>query len=309
MEDLRQYAIFAQVVIAGSMSAAARRLGMTPSAVSQTIRTLEARVGVLLLRRSTRKLSLTEAGERCLPYCLRLVEAGDAAATSLEQARDAPEGEIRISAPAGFGRHVAPALGPVLADWPALKLRLIVDDSLVDLIDARIDVAIRVGNLPDSTWIGRKLCDFDQVLCASPAYLERRGAPGDPDGLGVHDFLRMSGTGAVQLVAHEGPETIRLHLTGSAGTATTIVLAARVSTTGQVALQQMCEQGLGVAVLPYPDVSPTLERGALVRIMAGWRLPILPVTMVVPRTDRDTAKARVVGDALKRYFAKLPRSG
>jgi DNA-binding transcriptional LysR family regulator len=309
MEDLRQYAIFAQVAVAGSMSGAARRLGMTPSAVSQTIRTLEARVGVLLLRRSTRKLSLTEAGERCLPYCLRLLEAGEAAATSLEQARDAPEGEIRISAPAGFGRHVAPALGPVLADWPALKLRLIVDDSLVDLIEERIDVAIRVGNLPDSTWIGRKLCDFDQVLCASPEYLQRRGIPGDPDGLGGHDFLKMSGTGLGQPGAHQPRETIRLELTGSGGAAKTLEPPVRVSTTGQVALQQMCEQGLGIAALPYPDVRPTLERGALVRIMTGWNLPTHPVTMVVPRTDRDTAKAQVVGDALKRYFARLPRSG
>ena len=131
MEDLRQYAVFAETVLAGSMSAAARRLRMTPSAVSQTIRALEARTGVVLLHRSTRKLTLTEAGERCLPYCRRLLEARNGATASLEQARDAPTGELRVAAPIGFATHISPALPPVLADWPRLRLKLILDDRLV----------------------------------------------------------------------------------------------------------------------------------------------------------------------------------
>ncbi len=116
MDDLRQYAVFAATAFAGSMSAAAKRLGMTPSAVSQTIRSLEARTGVVLLHRSTRRLSLTDTGERCLPHCLRMVEAAEAATASLEQARDAPVGELRIAAPIGFAAHLSPALAPVLAE-------------------------------------------------------------------------------------------------------------------------------------------------------------------------------------------------
>ena len=177
MPDLKSYAVFAETVAAGSMSAAARRLGMTPSAVSQIIGGLERQTGVTLLHRSTRRLALTEAGERCYPHCLRLLEAGQAATASLEQARDAPAGELRIAAPVGFGAHVAPALAPVLAEWPRLRLRLIVADDLIDLVEQRIDIALRVGRAADSLWAVRRLCDLDLILCAAPTYLDRHGQP------------------------------------------------------------------------------------------------------------------------------------
>ena len=312
MEDLRQYVVFAQTAVAGSMSAAARRLGMTPSAVSQTIRALEARTAVVLLHRSTRKLLLTEAGGRCLPHCLRLVEAATAAAASLEHARDAPTGELRVAAPVGFGTHLSPALAPVLQDWPSLKLRLIVDDKLIDLIDARIDIALRVGALPDTNWIGRKLCDFDQVLCASPAYLKRRGVPDTPGELLNHDWLMMTGAGAGDPVATSGadrqPERLTLALTGASGRRERLQPSVRTSTTSQVALQQLCEEGMGIAALFYPEVRPALERGALVRLMAGWRLPSQPVTMLMPKSNGGAAKARVAGAALTKYFAELQQA-
>ena len=183
MDDLKPLAVFAEVVDAGSMSGAARRLGMSPSAVSQTIRALEQQGGVTLLHRSTRKLALTDAGERYYPHCKRLLEAARAAADSLQQARDAPTGELRVSAPVGFAMHVAPALAPLLAEAPQLRLRLLVDDAMIDLIDARIDVAIRIGRLADSSWVARRLCDFEMVLCASPDYLERHGEPTTPQAL------------------------------------------------------------------------------------------------------------------------------
>lgn len=310
MDDFRQYAIFAQVAAAGSMSAAAKRLSMTPSAVSQTIRSLETRSGVLLLHRSTRRLSLTEAGERCLPHCRRLLDAGEAAAASIEQARDAPSGELRIAAPAGFGSHVSLALAPVLADWPALRLRLIVDDRLIDLVEARVDVALRVGELPDTTWVGRKLCDFDQMLCAAPGYLDRRGAPGAPEDLPGHDWLKMTGAGpgyAHSAEAAPGTEAMNLELAAAGRAAERIRVRVRTTTTGQVALQQLCEEGLGIVALFYQDVRPALERGALVRVMSGWRLPAHRVTMVTPRSDGEAAKVRVAGDALKRHFGRLQR--
>lgn len=197
MPDLKSYAVFVETIAAGSMSAAARRLGMTPSAVSQIIGGLECQAGVTLLHRSTRRLTLTEAGERCYPYCLRLLEAGQAATASLEQARDAPTGELRIAAPVGFGAHVAPALAPALAEWP--RLRLIVDDALIDLVERRMDIALRVGWTADSAWAVRKLCDLDMILCAAPAYLERHGQPEAPGELGRHQWLGLD---------RETPETI-----------------------------------------------------------------------------------------------------
>ena len=309
MEDLRQYAVFAETVSAGSMSTAAKRLRMTPSAVSQTIRALEARTGVVLLHRSTRKLALTEAGERCLPHCRRLLEARNAATASLEEARDAPAGELRVAAPGGFAAHVSPALAPVLADWPGLALRLIVDDRLIDLIDARVDIALRVGGLPDTNWIGRKLCEFERMICASPSYLQRRGTPAAPAELAEHDWLQMIGSRPSEPLVH-GPEpemeALALDFLDAKGIRQRLTAPVRISTTSQVALQQLCEEGMGLAKLFYADARPALERGSLVRLLPGWRLPSSPVTMLTPNSEREAAKVRVAANALKRYFAALP---
>jgi len=306
MKDLRPYVVFAETVAAGSMSAAARRLGMTPSAVSQIIRALEHQTGVKLLHRSTRKLSLTEAGERCYPHCVRLIDAASAATSSLDQARDAPSGELRIAAPVGFGAHVAPALAPVLAEWPHLHLRLIVDDALIDLIDARIDIAVRVGALADSTWISRKLCDFERVLCASPAYLERNGIPETIADLQEHDWLArdrdVPDTGAA---GGDVAPTFALDVRQASAAIEHLTVPTRISTTSQIALQQMCEQGMGIARLFYADARHALDQGRLVRVMPRLRLPSLPVTMVTPDREPGSAKARVAIAALKRYFATL----
>lgn len=310
MNDLRPYVVFAETVAAGSMSAAARRLGMTPSAVSQTIRALERQTGVTLLHRSTRKLSLTEAGERCYPHCIRLLEAANAAASSLEQARDAPNGEVRIAAPVGFGAHIAPAMAPVLAEWPHLRLRLIVDDALIDLIDARIDVALRVGPLADSNWIARKLCDFDRVLCASPVYLERRGFPDALPDLQDHDWLALErdlpgGGATVGAAGNEIAPMLSLEFLPGATATERVDVPIRTSATNQIALQQMCEQGMGIARLFYPDARQALEQGSLIRVMAGRRLAAVPVTMLTPSRGRDSAKARVAIAAIKKHFSKL----
>jgi DNA-binding transcriptional LysR family regulator len=310
MTDLKAYAVFAETVSTGSMSAAARRLGMTPSAVSQIIRGLEQQAGVTLLHRSTRKLSLTEAGQRCYPHCLRLVEAAGAAASSLERAREVPFGELRIAAPVGFGAHVAPALAPTLAEWPRLRLRLIVDDTLIDLIDARIDIALRVGPLADSSWIGRRLCELGMILCAAPRYLERNGVPGEPVDLNRHHWLALAREmSAMPLpgVDHSGDAawTLPLDLSDEHGLREQLDVPVHATTTNQIALQQMCEQGMGIACLFYADARPALDQGVLVRVLPGWHLPSRSVTMVMPRRDGEPAKVRVARDAMARYFSTL----
>ncbi|VTU23413.1 D-malate degradation protein R [Variovorax sp. PBS-H4] len=330
MDDLKPLAVFAETVAAGSMSAAARRLGMSPSAVSQLIRALELQGGVTLLHRSTRKLALTEAGERYYPHCKRLLEAARAAAESLQQARDAPTGELRVSAPVGFANHIAPALAPLLAEAPQLRLRLLVDDALIDLIDARIDVAIRVGRLADSSWVARRLCDFGTLLCASPAYLERRGAPGAPEELPAHQWLALWQETSIEpprngFVAPEGAATqgsgratvkralspseavsMPLDLYAADGQHQRVHVEARIASNNVIALQQMCEHGLGIARLARADVLPSLQRGVLVEVMAPWRLPSMPVWAMTPQRDREAAKVSAALDYLKRYFAALP---
>ena len=326
MDDLKPLAVFAEVVDAGSMSAAAPRLGMSPSAASPTIRALEHHGGVTLLHRSTRKLALTEAGERYYPHCQRMLEAARAAAQSLQQARDAPTGELRVSAPVGFAVHIAPALAPLLAEAPQLRLRLLVDDAMIDLIDARIDVAIRVGRLADSSWIARRLCAFDMILCASPDYLARMGAPATPQQLrahqwlafgrespvdGPHDgFAALGGTGkglGKGALATSQPATMPLDMHSSDGEHHRVHVQARIASNNQFSLQQMCEHGLGIARLAYADVAPVLARGALVRVLPQWTFAAMPVWAVTPRRDEaEAAKVRGAVDYLKRWFAALP---
>ncbi|MDR7271730.1 DNA-binding transcriptional LysR family regulator [Pelomonas saccharophila] len=303
MDELKPYAVFAETVAAGSMSGAGRRLGMSASAVSQTLRALERQMGVTLLHRSTRKLTLTEAGERCYPHCLRLVEAARAAADSLVQARDAPSGELRVAAPVGFAAHIAQALAPVLAQAPGLRLRLLVDDAMIDLIDARIDIAVRVGQLADSNWIARPLCEIEMVLCAAPAYVERHGLPSMPADLPGFDWIAWA---RETQEAGEAAPTIALLLHGAGGEAQRVQVPVRIASNNHVALQQMCEQGLGIARLGYADVLAQLSRGTLVRLLPQWRFTPLPVVAVTPRREGEPAKVRVAVEALKRYFATLP---
>lgn len=326
MDDLKPLAVFAETVAAGSMSAAARRLGMSASAVSQTIRALELRGGVTLLHRSTRKLALTEAGERYYPHCRRLLEAARAAAESLQHARDAPTGTLRVSAPVGFANHIAPALAPLLSQEPQLRLRLLVDDAMIDLIDARIDVAVRVGRLSDSSWVARRLCDFEMILCASPDYLDRHGAPAAPHELPAHHWLAFWREVRVDapndgFVAPEGVATDKGLMSTSQAVSMPLALQAaadgqnqridveaRISSNNQVALQQMCEHGFGIALLVRADVLPSLQRGVLVQVLPAWRIAAMPVWAVTPRRDGEAAKVRAALHHLKRYFATLPGS-
>jgi DNA-binding transcriptional LysR family regulator len=310
MDEFKPFAVFAETVAAGSMSAAARRLGMSPSAVSQTVRALEQQAGVTLLHRSTRKLTLTDAGERCYQHCRRLLEAARAAADSLAQARDAPTGELRVAAPVGFSAHMM-ALAPLLMQWPQLRLSLLIDDAMIDLIEARIDIAIRVGRVPDSQWVARPLGALEVALCAAPSYLERHGLPDAPPALAQHQLLAFTSeakaAGPTTAAAQEPPmPTMTLQFHHPTMEPQRVDLAVRIASNNRSALQQMCEQGLGLARLALADVHAALARGTLVHVLPQWRLPSLPVIAITPQRDREPAKVREAVVSMQRYFAQLP---
>jgi DNA-binding transcriptional LysR family regulator len=240
-----------------------------------------------------------------------MLDAARAAADLLVQARDAPTGELRVAAPVGFADHIAPALAPLLAMAPQLRLRLLVDDAMIDLIDARIDIAIRVGRLTDSSWVARRLCEFEVILCAAPAYIERHGAPGSPHDLASHQWLAFARAtvdtppdDAVPTMEHLPTMALDLHST--ANEHQRVQVGVRIASNNQLALQQMCEQGLGLARLAHTDVVHALARGALVRVLPQWRFAPMPVTAVTPQRDGEPAKVRIAVDALKHYFARLP---
>ena len=313
MDDLKPYAVFAETVAAGSMSAAARRLGISPSAVSQIIRQLEQQAGVMLLHRSTRKLALTEAGERCYPHCRLLLEAARAAESALAQARDAPSGELRVAAPVGFAAHIALALSPLLALAPQLLLSLAVDDAFTDLIDGRIDIAIRVGTLPDSAWVARPLCHAEMVLCAAPAYLSRRGMPASPHVLPDHHWLAYErdalATGKGSAGAEpQGLPAMTLDLLHSTEPAQQVQVPVRIASNNHLSLQQMCEQGLGIARLGYADVLPAMTRGTLVHVLPQWYFSPVAVSALTPRRAGEPVKVRAALDALQHYFGVVLNS-
>ena len=230
MDDLKRMAVFASVVQHGSMTGAGRVLGMSPSAVSQQVRQLEREGGVTLLHRSTRKLALTEAGQRYHAQCAAMCAAAEQARAELAAARDAPSGELRMSATVGFARHVSPALGAMLAQYPSLRLRLLVDDAPIDLINARVDLAVRFGRLADSNWAARRLGALEWWLCASPEYLDRHGSPETPDALLAHGWLGFAREGGGLLLDLRGPE----------GAARSLRVEPRIVSNNQLSIQQMC---------------------------------------------------------------------
>jgi len=299
MIDFKRLAVFAAVVEAGSLGAAGRRLGMTTSAVSQHLRALEAQYGAGLIHRSTRKLQVTDAGLRLARHCQAMVRAADAADRQLALARDAPAGQLRLSAPVGFARHVAQALSPLLSAHPELSLHLTVADEMIDLIDARIDLAVRGGRLADSSWVARRLCSLERMLCAAPAYLAEYGTPLSPEDLPAHRWI----------AAAQSETGLELDLSAPDGSRHALQVAARITGNSQLAMQHMCLAGLGVASLVRADIDDDLRAGRLVPLLAGWRLPALPVWAVTAGRDALPAKVRHAIEALRMHLQGIPGAG
>ncbi len=294
MEHYKRMAIFAEVVACGSLSGAARQLGMTPSAVSQHMRQLEKSLGLALLHRSTRQLSLTEAGLRYHEGCRAMVAAAQGAEQALARLRDEPEGELRLTAPAGFGGLIAGALAP-LRSYPKLSLQLMFDDALVDLIEARIDIALRVGVLPDSNLVARKLGTIARQLCAAPAYLAERGWPAHPRELLQHDWLSSNAN-------HPGGDVLELH--GPDGASETLRLGARVCASQVIAINALCLAGWGIAVGVSQEDHQALYEGRLLPILPGWHLSDVPVYALTQRRTEQAAKVRHALDLLTDCFAR-----
>lgn len=296
MDDLKRMAVFAAVVQHGSMSGAARALGMSTSAVSQQVRKLESDGGVTLLHRSTRKLALTEAGQRYHARCAAMCAAAEQARAELAASRDAPSGELRLSATVGFARHIAPALGELLSAHPALRLRLLVDDAPIDLINARIDLAVRFGRLQDSTWAARRLCGMQWLLAASPDWVATHGAPRDPDALLTHSWLGFAREGGGLLIDLQSP----------LGAPQTLRVEPRIASNNQLSIQQMCEAGLGLALVGSMDAHEALQAGRLVRLLPEWSFGSLDIWAVTPQRDAQPAKVRQAIAALHGYLRQVP---
>lgn len=190
MDSVVGMRIFTRVVEAGSFSAAGRHIGLAPSSVSRQIGELEATLGVRLFHRSTRKLSLTEAGETYYERSGDIVRAVDEANLAVTEKRAGPSGILRVTAPSSLARlHIAPAVAAFQAQYPAVRVVMSVGDRMVDIVGEGMDVAIRAGRLDDSSLMARKVGEGRRLVCASPAYLKRAGRPTHPDELSDHACL------------------------------------------------------------------------------------------------------------------------
>jgi DNA-binding transcriptional LysR family regulator len=294
--DLRRMAILATVVDNGSMRRAARELRLTPSAVSQQIRQLERETGVTLLRRSTRRLALTDAGEAFYEGCAAMLAAARAAHERLSSLQDSVTGELSISAPVGFATsHLTRALAPLLAAHPTLSLRLVATDDVLDLMKERIDIAIAIGvEPPASSLVRRHLADWQNVLVGAPSYLKAHGTPRTADDLGGHVFLA--------LPPWHHPADV---LTGPGGQRYRLHTKPRITSNNQQTIRQLTLAGCGLSFHVVPEIVDELKDGRLVRVLADWTLPMLSVDALMPPRATQPAKVKEAVEALRTHLASV----
>jgi DNA-binding transcriptional LysR family regulator len=293
MDRLDELAVLVAVIDHGSLAAAARRLRRSPPAVTRALAALEQRVGVRLVERTTRRLSATEAGRAIAERARLLLNDYGSAVTGLA---DAPlRGLLRVTAPVQFGRrHVAPLVIGFLAAFPEMQVELVVNDRNLDLIEEGIDVAVRIGPLADSRLLARRVGEVRSVLVASPDYLARRGQPKKPADLAAHDTI----LGTAPLEASEWRF-------GAPKRSTVVRLSARLLVNDIEARLVAVRAGQGIArVLSY-QVSEELEAGSLVRLLADFEPPPLPVHLVAPSGGHKAPKVRAFLDYAAGSLGKL----
>lgn len=296
MDRLDAMAVFVRVVELESFTAAAREMGVTQPTISKKIAGLEDELGVKLLHRSTRQLSMTGEGELFYERALEILGSFEEVREAVRAGLSEPRGTLRLSAPMTFGRlHVAPELPAFLARYPNIDVDLRLDDRFVDPVEEGMDAALRIGTLEPSTLIARKLGSSPRVLVASPEYLERCGAPNHPHELTQHACLIYThlSTGATW------------RLTDAEGRTVTVRVGGRVRANNADVLRELAEAGQGIAVLPLWLVSGALERGVLVQCLERWQPRKPEIYLVYPPTRFMPRKVRVLSDFLKARFAAL----
>ncbi|HSI58975.1 MAG TPA: LysR family transcriptional regulator, partial [Ideonella sp.] len=261
MEPFSDLAFFTLLMKQGSLAATAQQMGLTPPSVSKRLAALEARLGVRLLHRTTRRISLTPEGETYLTEGARVLAELDALERSVAGAKAVPRGLLKVSATLGFGRrHIAPALSKFAAAHPEVELQLHLGDRPLNLVEQGLDAAIRLGELPDARLTARRLAPNRRVLCAAPAYLAHAGEPATPRELAQHRciFIREGDEafGSWQLHAGSRRETVKVR--GPLGT-----------NDGETALGWALD-GHGVLLRSLWDAAPYLRSGRLRPVLAAW---------------------------------------
>ena len=299
LDQLRAMGGFACVVEKSSFSGAARELGITTSAVSQQIRSLEHEMDVTLLHRSTRKLSLTEAGQAFFLSCQEMLAAAERGKIRINELRDDLVGDLRIATTPELGAlHVIPALSHWMSAHKGLAIHFEADHRYIDLIEERIDIAIRMSlRVDDHQLTAVPLARVDQVLVASPSYLNQASPITRPEDLRNHELLPVTLMQNYQHFAFRH---------GLSGEIVNVDMKTRLGTNNVFVAKSLCQQGHGIARILYMDIQKELINGSLVEVLPDWQLPAYTLHALTSKREQYPMKVHRCIDALKQYFAQLP---
>lgn len=292
--NLGDLEIFARIVTAGSLSAAGRELGLSPPVVSKRVQRLEERLGARLFQRTTRKVTLTEAGQGFHERVVAILASIEEAESQLSRRSSEARGLLRVAAPTSFGRlHIAPHLGPLLEANPELTVDLELSDGFVDIVGEGFDLAVRIADLSDSSLVAKRLAPVHRVLCATPAYLAEAGTPRSFADLAGHRLLATHSQDPWRLEGPQGPVTQRVHST--------------LRTNSNEVVRAAVLAGMGIALRSTWDVGPELRTGALKVVLPDYHASSrVGVFAVYPSRRFLPQKVRVFIDHLAALYGSVP---
>ncbi|WP_293813646.1 LysR family transcriptional regulator [uncultured Aquitalea sp.] len=294
MSDLSDLAFFARLVQCGSLSAAARTLGVTPPAISRRLAALEQRLGVRLLHRTTRTLALTEEGERYLGRGQRILDDLAELENDVSGGSLAPRGLLRVNATLGFGRrHIAPLISGFIHAFPQTEVQLQLTDRLPALTSGAFDVSIRVGEPPDTRLVSRHLLNNIRLLCAAPDYLARHPLIEQPADLTRHQCI----------VIRENEDVFGNWQLYSGQRQTMVKVSGALSTNDGETAVNWGLAGHGVMLRSCWDITPYLQTGQLVRILPDWQGAPADIWALYPRLRQPSARVRAFIDFLSQHLS------
>jgi len=297
MDTIDGMRTFVAVISEGSFAAAARRLDMSPQLVSKYVAQLEARLGARLLNRSTRRLSITEAGQAYFERCQYVLDEINEMENAVGEATLEAQGVLRINAPMSFGvLHLSKAIADYQRTQPQVSVNLTLDDRTVDIVSEGYDMAIRIGRLPESSLIARKLAPVRLVVCAAPRYLRERGTPTSPRDLESHECLGYA----------YYSEQNRWRFKAEDGEQHEVQIKGRFSANNGDALRQAAIAGTGLVLQPTFIVGNDIQVNALQTVLDAYEVEQLGVYAVYPHRQYLSGKVRTFVDFLADYFGSPP---
>lgn len=292
-EQLKSMVVFAQVVEQGTLSGAAKQLGLSRAVISYHIKKLEQQLAITLLNRSTRTISLTEAGNDYYQHCRVIAQQAAAANQQIENLKTDPVGRLKITCPVNVGlQTIVPALNEFRGLYPKIELDVMLTDEVVNILQQGIDLAIRGAPLPDSGLQATKLSTLKTCLCGAPSYFEKRGIPQKPSDLNDHDWVIYKLT-ARSLDLSKGSRTYTVNVSGS------------IETNNAAARTAFVEGGHGLARIPMYDAIPKIRQGTLMSVLDDYTMKDINVYGVFPPGSASSKKLRLLLDFLKSYFNKV----